>query len=89
MKVGVLLLKGKFIYSKFKYCKFLISKILIKTRKLSVNRPKKKVDFRFFIFFLIFMKAQVKKKLINSGKKIKCLILIDRNPEKTFLDLFL
>ena len=37
------------------------------------NRPKKKVDFRFYFFFFIFMKDQVKKSLSLVGKKIKSL----------------
>ena len=54
------------------------------------NRPKKKVDFRFFYFFFIFMKVRVKKSLSLVGKKIKSFVLIDvgETRKKRFLDLF-
>ena len=38
---------------------------------------KKKVDFRFFYFFFIYMKDQVKKSLSLVGNKIKSFIRID------------
>jgi hypothetical protein len=48
------------------------------------NRPKKKVDFRFFYFFFHFYESSGKKKLITSGKKNKkfCPHRCGRNPEK-------
>ena len=54
------------------------------------NRPKKKVDFRFFYFFFIFMKVRVKKSLSLVGKKIKSFVLKDvgETRKKRFLDLF-
>ena len=54
------------------------------------NRAKKKVDFRFFYFFFIYMKDQVKKSLSLVGNKIKSFILIDigETRKKRFLDLF-
>jgi hypothetical protein len=54
------------------------------------NRAKKKVDFRFFYLFFIYMKDQVKKSLSLVGNKIKSFILIDigETRKKRFLDLF-
>ena len=56
----------------------------------SENRLEKKIDFRIFFFFLIFIKVHMEKSLSSPGKKIKLFILIDmaKNRKKRFLSLF-
>jgi len=56
----------------------------------SENRLEKKIDFRIFFSFFIFIKVHMEKSLSSPGKKIKLFILIDtaKNRKKRFLSLF-